>query len=235
MQSDIFESYTVSLILAWVFSVPLICACIVLIPAIFLKCEGVPRYFSVWCGICLLLLSPIRYIVFLLALSLSYCMQSLWADATCLFILPFYYPFVFVLLLLVGLSLPFCLVSVYWDKPERRTLGLRVLVSIAMPIACIVSTHLFFWVLPYAGKTVGWLNVKDVIRATNGPPAVIFKYFSAPFTPLPVPGFYEDTPQQDVDLLRCHVATLYVSDKKKGFFLEQQYPSIYERINTTED
>jgi hypothetical protein len=91
-----------------------------------------------------------------------------------------------------------------------------------------LATYVFFSLLPLAAKTVGWLKVDDVIKATNGPAAVVFKYLVAPYQVLTLPRFFEKTPQQDIDLLRSHVAVLYLRKDKISYFVSKQYPKLYE-------
>jgi hypothetical protein len=80
--------------------------------------------------------------------------------------------------------------------------------------------------------TVGWLKVKDVVRATSGPAALVFKYLVAHSTPIILPGYFEQTPQTDQDELRCHVAAVYISDRKMGYFVKNQYPDLYNKLTT---
>ena len=226
MNPDIFQSNMFSLALSWIFAIPLLLGIIGWTLSIFSKNEGVPWLFSAWLGVCILFFSPARYLLFLVVLSSSYMVQSFGALISS-FLLALYIPIVYGILAFIGVGLPILAVSpVIKDKitPLRG-----ILASIVLPIACIIASVIFFWVLPFAGMTVGWLKVKDVIRASNGPAALVFNYFVAPITPVILPGFFDQTPQKDIDLLRCHLAAVYVSDKKIGYFIKNQYPNIYER------
>jgi hypothetical protein len=226
MNPDIFQSNIFSLALSWIFAIPLLLGIIGWTLSIFSKNEGVPWLFSAWLGVCILIFSPARYLLFLVVLSSSYMVQSFGALISS-FLLALYIPIVYGILAFIGVGLPILAVSpIIKDKitPLRG-----ILASIVLPIACIIASVIFFWVLPFAGMTVGWLKVKDVIRAGNGPAALVFNYFVAPITPVILPGFFDQTPQKDIDLLRCHLAAVYVSDKKIGYFIKNQYPDIYER------
>ena len=147
-----------------------------------------------------------------------------------IFLLAIYVPIVFGILYYIGIGLPMLSIMPILKNQERMTFWRGFAASFVLPIACIICSFLFFWALPLAGKSVWWLSVKDVIKATNGPPALIYKYFASPFTPTILPGFFEDTPQKNIDLLRCHVAAVYVSDKNLGYFVKTQYPKIYDRL-----
>lgn len=234
MQPEVFESSTFSLILSWIFGLPIILGIIAWILGIFSKQEGVPWAFSAWLGICLLVFSPARYLLFQVALASSYTVQSFGAFVS-VFLLAIYVPIVFGILYFIGIGLPMLPTMAILKGQERMTFGRGLAASIVLPIACIISSFLFYWALPFAGKTVGWLKVKDVMKATNGPPALIYKYFSSPYAPTIIAGFFEDTPQQDIDQLRCHVAAIYVSDRKLGYFVKHQYPEIYEKAVSTSD
>ena len=80
------------------------------------------------------------------------------------------------------------------------------------------------------GWTVHWLNARDVIRATNGPAAIVYKYFASIGTPTSLPRFFERTPQRPVDLLRCHVAAIYLGRDEMNYFLAHQYPELYKQM-----
>jgi hypothetical protein len=43
-----------------------------------------------------------------------------------------------------------------------------------------------------------------------------------------LPRFYKDTPQQDVDLLRSHVAMVFLREDNIPYFVSRQYPTLYE-------
>lgn len=228
MRPEVFESSTFSLILSWIVCLPIMFGIIAWILGLFAKQEGVPWIFSAWLGVCLLVFSPARYLLFQVALASSYMVQSFGAFIS-VFLLAIYVPIVFGILYFIGIGLPMLPTMAILKDQDRMSFGRGLAASIVLPIACIISSLLFYWALPLAGKTVGWLKVKDVMKATNGPPALIYKYFSAPYTPTILPGFFEDTPHQDIDLLRCHVAAVYVSDRKLGYFVKHQYPEIYEK------
>jgi hypothetical protein len=228
MQPGIFESSTLSLILSWIFCIPIIIGIIAFIIQLFLKQEGVPWLFSAWLGICLLLFSPARYLIFQVAIGTSFMVQSLGAFIS-VFLLALYVPIIFGILYFIGIGLPLIPTMAILKNQERMTFMRGLAASIVLPVSCIICSYLFYWALPIAGKTVNWVNVKDVIKATNGPPALIYHYFTSPFTPTIVPGFFEDTPKKDIDFLRCHVAAVYLSEKKLGYFVKYQYPEIYEK------
>ena len=228
MHPEVFESSTLSLVLSWLFCVPIIIMIVTLLLSLFVKYEGMPRAFSIWLGICLLVFSPARYLIFQVALASSYSVQSFGALFSVL-LLAIYIPIVFGILYFIGIGLPMLSTMAILKEDEPFTFGRGLAASVVLPITCIICSFLFYWALPYAGYTVGWLKVKDIMKATNGPPALIYKYFSSPYTPTILPGFYDETPQEDIDLLRCHVASVYVSDKKLGYFVKHQYPEIYEK------
>jgi hypothetical protein len=228
MRPEVFESSTLSLILSWVLCLPIMLRMIAWILGLFAKQQGMPWLFSAWLGVCMLIFTPVRYLLFQFALASSYMVQSF--DAlTSVLLLAIYVPIVFGILYFIGIGPPLLLAMAILKGQERMTFGRGLAASVAIPIAGIISSLIFYWALPIAGGTVGWLKVKDVMKATNGPPALIYKHFTSPFTPTMLPSFIEETPQKDIDFLRCHVAAVYVSDKKIGYFVKNQYPDIYEK------
>ena len=231
MQPEVFESSTVSLVLSWILCVPIIIGIISLLLNAFAKHEGVPWIFSAWLGLCVLVFSPARYLLFQVAAATSYIVQSVGAFLS-VFLLAIYIPIIFGILYFIGIGLPMLSVMALLKNSERITFLRGLVVSIILPIACIIFSFIFYWVLPFAGKSVGWLSVKDVIKSTNGAPAIIYKYFTYPYSPTILPWYFEDTPQCDIDLLRCHIAATYISDKKVGYFVKYQYPDIYEKATS---
>jgi hypothetical protein len=229
MQINYFESSNLSIILSWISCIPIIIGIIAFILGIFWKHKGIPWLFSSWLGICLLVFSPARYLIFQVALASSYAVQSLGSFAST-FILSIYVPFVYFILCLIGIGLPAISVFVLFKSNKCESIGKIMLSSIIFPVVCIISSHLFYTALPVAGKTIGWLSVKDVIKATNGPPALIYKYFSSPYASTIIPNFYKNTPQKDIDQIRCHVLAIYISKKKWLYFIKYQYPEIYDKV-----
>ena len=178
MHPEVFESSTFSLVLSWLFCIPIIIAIVTWLFSLFTKHEGIPRAFSIWLGVCILLFSPARYLIFQVAVSTCYAVQSFGAFIS-VFLLALYVPIVFGILYFIGIGLPMLPTMAILKDNEPFTFGRGLAASIVLPIACIVCTFLFYLVLPFAGKTVGWLKVKDVMKATNGPPTLIYKYGSS--------------------------------------------------------
>lgn len=230
MQPDFFESSTVSLILSWLSAASVFTALIGTLLFLFLqKHEGVPRTLSIWVGICMILFSPLRYIFFQVDLALSYTVQSFSAFFTGMLMSIWVVP-VFAIIYLIVIGAPIAAASLLLANQARVTFTRGLVLCILVPVVCVISNSIFYLGLPYAGVAVGWMaNPKDLIKATNGSAAVLFKYVASPLTPLILPSFYSDTPQKDVDLLRCHVASTYLSDKTFGYFVKHQYPEIYEK------
>lgn len=70
-----------------------------------------------------------------------------------------------------------------------------------------------------------------MIKATNGPAAVVFDYIAAPLSPLTMPKYFELTPQDATALRRCHVAALYLSSNQEARFVKKAYPLVYNEIS----
>lgn len=229
MTPEVFDSSIVSSILSWLFCVPLLLGILAWLFTVFEKHEGIPRAFSIWLSVCLIVFSPIRYLLFLFAAATCYMFQSFHAFIT-IFLLALYVPIVFGLLYFIGIGLPMLSLVPILGKSERLTFGRGLAASVALPVACVIGSLLFYLVLPYAGWTVHWLRARDVIRATNGPTALVYRYFASVGTPTRVPGFFDRTPQTSQDLLRCHVAGIYLGDGQMGYFVAHQYPELYREM-----
>jgi hypothetical protein len=227
MNPDHFQSSFISLVLSWIFAIPLLIGIVGWILTVFTKHDGVPWLFSVWLGLCILIFSPARYLMFLVVLASSYTVQSFGAFISS-FLLAFYIPIVFGIMAFIGVGLP--MLAIMPIIKDKVTILRGIIASVILPIACTIASVIFFMVLPWAGMTVGWLKVKDVVRATNGPAALVFKYLVAHSTPIILPGYFDETPQTDQDELRCHVAAVYISDRKTGYFVKNQYPDLYTKL-----
>src|SRR6185369_8786396 len=122
MTPHIFDSGLIPSILSWIFCIPILLGIVGWLLTAFQKHEGVPRAFSIWLGICLLIFSPARYLVFLVSAATCYMVQSFHAFFT-IFILALYVPIVFGGLYIIGVGLPmFALVPIL-GKSERFTVG----------------------------------------------------------------------------------------------------------------
>jgi hypothetical protein len=225
---DYFESGSVSSFLSWVFGLPLAILLILGMFSFFGKQEGIPWPLSAWVGLCMIIFAPVRYILFILVLADCYVVQS-FSALFCAFIVSLYLPLVILVLVLIGLGIPSASLLFYQSMKKHPFLG-GALTCIAAPILCVAGTFLFFSLLPLAARTVGWLRVDDVIRATNGPTAIVFRYLVAPYQVLTLPRFYKDTPQKDVDLIRSHVAAVFLNPDNIPYFVSRQYPSLYDAI-----
>ena len=188
MQPDFFESSTFSLILSWMSAIGVFVAVIQTLFSILLKHEGVPRALSIWIGFCIILFSPLRYMFFQIDLALSYVVQSFSAFFGGLLMSLWVVP-IFGIICLIILGAPIFSGAMLFANQARVTFMRGLMVGILVPVVCVLSSSLFLWGLSYAGDIVGWMvNPKDLIKATNGPAAVIYKYVASPLMPTIVPA-----------------------------------------------
>jgi hypothetical protein len=230
MTTDPFASSLASLILSWIFAIPMLAGAIGVVFSVFKKHEDVPWLFSAWMGLCFLIFGPIRYLFFLVTMASSYIFQGwlafLTVFATGLFVTG---PLAFGLLYAVGVGLP--LLSVLWILGcKREPTRLRFCVSaIAAPIIALLSSILFSLILPFLAIVTHGLPADYVIRATNGPAYYVFAC-TVPRGLVALPPYVSETPQTTADILRSHVALLYLSDEKHVYFLQAEYPNLYEEF-----
>lgn len=229
MQPDFFESSTISQILSWASTFGMFLGAISILGLALDKYDNVPRILSIWIGLCIVFLSPLAYMIFQAILAMSYLMQSFSAFFLGGLISTVLVP-VYGLICLVIIGGPIFTATILMNNQVKVTFGRGVLVGIITPIVTVIFSSIFYFGLSYAGNLVGWmLNPKDLVKATNGPAAVFYKYAASPLIPKLLPNLYTETPQRDIDLLRCHVAGTYLNDKKFGYFVKYQYPEIYEK------
>lgn len=230
---DYFQSHIISLILTWLFSIPLIIGLIAfIIEILFEKTEGIPRPFIVWLVICQVLFSPLRYILLQFFVTIAYPFQSLHALFTVI-ILGFYIPIVFGVLYAIGFGLPLFItiaIAGFKDVPSKIHLWLSAL---ATPIVFLIGSWLFYLVLPYAAYSTHWLNADDIIRATNGPSDYFYRYAVEPFARLQFPHFAEDIGLEKMNAkerLRAHIAGLYLGEDEFVYYISKAYPAYFEEV-----
>ncbi len=226
MNYSYYDSSALSQFLAWFFCIPSFMYFLVVAGNFFITNQrGLSRLLLIWIGICILLFSPLRYISFQILVAQTYPVQSFSAFFNSI-ILALYVPFIFGLLYTIGFAPALVSALAICSRSENVSLVRGSLLALVFPFACGLGTYLFFTALPSAAWTLRWLGEKDLIKATNGPPAFAFRYLVKPFGLISVPGFYHLTPGNDVDLLRCHFASTYLDKKELGSFLNNQYPSL---------
>ncbi len=227
MTNDYFASSTFSLICAWLFGIPVILGIIGYIFYVFQKHEDVPWFFSAWVGLCFLALSPIRYMFFQIATATSYPFQSVFAFFS-VFWLGLLVPLAFGLLYFVGIG--GLLLLTFWTLGTKsQPTKLRYFTSaLAAPVIALIGSLLFSLLLPFASLSTHWLRAEDVIRATNGPAYYVFGYFGSSRAMVALPPYVSQTPETTRDLLRCHVAYVYLGESQHAYFLKMAYPAIYD-------
>lgn len=226
---DPFASGPIALTLAWLVTAGSLFAAAGKLIGFLLEKGDMARPFKLWFVLCFFLLSPARYIFFLLIAGETFAVQSIGAFFNAM-VLVFYVPIVFGLLCLIGAVLPAILTLVVLGDEERRDTGRYIGATVVLPVACFVGSWLFILALPYAAKTVRWLPAAQVIKATNGPAAFVFDYITRPYSPIYPPPYFEFTPRDRVAFRRCHVAALYLSAQGEAKFYKTAYPDVYKRF-----
>jgi hypothetical protein len=236
LSTDPFASNIVSQTLSWIVCIPALLGVVTYIISVFLKQEDIPWWFSTWVGLCFLVLSPIRYMLFQLVTATSYPFQSVFAFFSVCW-LGFFAPFAFALLYAIGFGLPLLLTFLIVGRRPRWWRYL--LVSLAAPLIAILASVAFGFALPFAALTTHWLRAEDVIRATNGPSYYAFSWFAPARAIAAVPPYFPKTPRTARDYLRTHVAFLYLSEREQQRFATLAYPELatdpaaVSRVQTT--
>lgn len=209
---DEFASHTVSIVLSWIFTLPLFLGLLLgLSEAVFKKPDtnDVPRFFGLWLFLCIVFLSPVRHLLFQLTVAESYPMQG-FAQVLDFLILMIYMPFVFSALYMIGFIGPI-LGWVYLGVKEPASKLRLALVGLTTPLACLLTSFIFAQLLPLFGMSLWWVSPRRLIRATNGPAAVMYKYVVKTIDPLDL-FLSEERRTKDV---RAHVAATYFTAKQR--------------------
>jgi hypothetical protein len=233
MTPDPFASPMISQILTWVFSIPLICGIIAwAVSVLFEKQEDLPRIFTIWLLICLLLFSPVRYIMLQLLAATAYPFQSI-AGFLRSFILAMYVPIVFGLLYAIGLGVPVMLTILIAGKKQTPAKGRLFIAGILAPVIFLVFSTIYYNILPYAAYSTHWLGPKELIRTSNGPSQYFYRFAVEPFTPLQFSRFAYDIGLENMsgkERLRAHIATIYCGNKQHWYYVSKAYPKYFKTL-----
>jgi len=237
--SDYYQSHTLSLVLTWISSIAVFAT---LIALIFLPIQilfanefandGVAfRIAGAWVMLCFLALSPLRYNILQIFILTAYSFQSFGAFISAIY-LASYVPIVCVALYFIGIALPFLgIITIAGFKEPFSKIRL-CLSALAAPLFFSIANYLFFLALPLAAYSVHWLRADDVIRATNGPAELIYKYTVEPMTPLIFPGYVNEMGFDKLsskERLRAHIAAVYLGEKEFSLFMYRSYPEEFKR------
>lgn len=233
--SDPFASNWLSLLMAWICSLPILASSMLLfIRLVVTLRERLPLWFILWTGACFFLLSPFLYVLLQGILLVSFPWQS-WRAFFSSFLLVFYVPHLLFLMAAVGVGLPLYLLSKALGKEEEpRPLNLA-LAAVVNPLACITASAVFFAALPYLGNTVKWLKAEDMMQATNGPAYVLYRFASVPLRYVVNRDFrFKEVhrPKTKKEVLRNHVATLYLSEDQHLSYLLRIHPRLEQQMES---
>jgi hypothetical protein len=242
--SDPYASHTLSLILAWIL------ACMIGLQTVCWICNcwtsaeraGISRVWLVWVGLCVLALSPARYMFFLVIAIASFPFQSgsafLWTLGAVFRVWPFLlFCIALGIINLAGWGGPLILIILTTfakvkEKPSRH----RYIVSaVASPVICFVALALFPWFMAIGSCLIRCMGLPpgDMIRATNGP--AYYAFCLVPSGVVVTPQYFADTPRTMQDAMRTHVATFYMSDKDKPGFIQTAYPDAWASTDAPDD
>jgi len=231
MTTDYFESSTLSLILSWVFSIPILIGLLGYGGSLLLeKQENVSWFYTVWFMVCILLFSPLRYMMWQIIAAICYSFSGVGAFFSAL-VLTLYVPIVFGLLYIIGIGIPIMLIIwIALGFKEEISKARLWLSALLLPIVLQLGTFLFFLALPLGASTIHWIKMEDVIRASNGPAYVTFKYVVKWWMPIQIPKYADMVAKSDKDQLRAHMALIYLSDVEHAHYVQLAYPEFYDAL-----
>lgn len=226
---EIFESHAISSALSWVGVAAILTSCALAPFASVEDSYGLRshRILYFWLLLCLVVLSPLRYIIFQMCLAESFLVQSWGAFLTSLVAL-FYLPIVYGMLYVITLGIPALGTAVIAGGEISKRWRVAVAALLA-PALCLASWIPFGLLLPIAAWTVQWLDPVALVRATNGPNFYVFKYIAAPFSPIRVQFPSQELSERnltDRDAVRLHVASVYMSSENLQWFIQEAYPGL---------
>lgn len=227
MTPEIYESSTLSTILAWLFFCYIIFQVGIIAASFFttfMQELGWGRAAIIFAVVCTIAFSPLRHMVFLTSWLASYPVQSFGALGQ-FAVISSYGVFVWLPLIILGFGPAFWLLSKLADKH-------RVVSLIVLPIALLFGSWLYSLYLPVASKTFFFVGHERIIKATNGPAKLTFKYVASPFSAVSMPAFFSETEQSTVDAVRCHASSILMTKKQRYEFVKGHYPQIVRRYES---
>lgn len=232
MNIDFFQSHTISFILSWIFSIPILIGLLAaLISMLFEKQEGVPRLFLLWILLCIIVLSPARYMLLQYFVATVYPFQSISALFSSFYLI-IIIPIVYSILYAIGLGLPlFAAIAVAIGFKNAFSKVRLFVGAVTAPFIFLLGSFLFYAILPYAAYSTHMLKARDLIRATNGPAEFVYKYVVEKFTPQQFPQFAHNVGLANLsskERLRAHVAAVYLGNKQFSYYVHKAYPKYAE-------
>lgn len=232
MNIDFFESHTISFILSWIFSIPILIGLLaILIGVPFEKQKDVPRLFLLWILLCIIVLSPARYMLLQYLMATAYPFQSISALFSSFYLI-IIIPIVYSILYAIGLGLPLFAVFTVAVGFKNTFSKVRLFIGfVTAPFIFLLGSFLFYPILPYAAYSTHMLKARDLIRATNGPAEFVYKYVVENFTPLQFPQFVHNIGLANLsskERLRAHVAAVYLGKKQFSYYIHTAYPKYAE-------
>lgn len=239
--TDPLDSNIVSLTLAWIiailFSVPALTFVLHPLEVAFEREPGNPRWlawFWAYYVICLVVVSPLRYLMLQLLMAVCYMVQSFSAVLHAL-LAATYFCFVMGALYFIGIGLPSAVVL---QVLKKDTTARRVASFVLTPLLFAVGYALYFAVVPLAAWTIHWLPARDVLRSANGPAAAFYQVVVEPDIPRIGPRLQIQAGRTATDRLRAHVAQTYLSalERTKQHFTDSfRYKGQADEIASNEE
>lgn len=239
MGPDEFAGNSAALIVSWLCAVVTLVVICSAIAQLTVGQRGWKLALVVWTVVSLLLVAKlINYVIWILLIAGSYPWQSFGAFGSVL-LLALYVPIVSCLLILIGFATPIVTMTMLLDQEKMKPVWAFVIAIPVIPIASLLGSFLFFLALPVATQTIGWLNPKDIIKASNGPAEIWWRYVVNPMnSPSDAnlnPAIVDLTPGTHKDVMRLHIAHTYFNNANQAWFLQRQYPRVYSHLlNVTE-
>jgi len=230
MSPDYFESSSVSGILSWVFAIPVAIYLIAFgLRSLLERTEGMPAMYIAWLFLCIVVLSPFRYILFQVVAGVAFPFQSFVALLDTL-PLVLYVPIVLGVLYAIGLVLPVFLITAIASTRYQVKRTRLLLSSLLAPLVVYLGTLLFFLALPLGSWTVHWLKAEEIIPATNGPAFLTYQYVARWGMPIQFSTYTRTVAQNDKEMFRSHVAAMYLSEREQVRYLKHAHPDFYETL-----
>lgn len=232
MLPDYFEPSTISLILSWILAIPIFLGIAIRVFMYIIESfDNEMSFLGIIFGISFLIFSPLRYLLFQVILFSSVGVQSgLGFLSILLTSMTLFGPIVFGIIYLISIGAPILILlyiaGVFSKREESKT---RTIITVIIsPVIFYGGTFLFFLLLPFVGYTTEWMSAKEVIRASNGPTWIYYKYVGSHLMPVQYPPYTEKKVEaNDKIKYRSHVAHIYLQQYRHTVFVRKSFPKFY--------
>lgn len=235
MNPDNLNPSTLSIIFPWLFTIGILVLFLMAIFSqlltIYVSTSDLMSYtFNTWLTICILVISPIRYMILQVIIWFSLPFQS-WHSLflTLIWLIP--NSLIFGFLVFIGFFAPYFIVlHISGLNKHSYVPNIRLIITMFVtPIIFFIFTYIYLLVHPIQYFTTNKYSVTDFIRAANGPGLVYYETVGSLFLPIHTPVFVPELKPNLKVFYHLHIASTYMTREKEMYFYYNYYPEIYNK------